>query len=110
MSNDSCDPDVYKYGESCGMHVMTGQQAEARCKELSEETGDKYDWHYVAGRVHLKVLKKDAPRYKPEEKIAQLEAENATQALTIKWYETQFKPPVQPPTQQWLDSQEKAGE
>lgn len=56
MSSESCDADVYKYGRSIGLFDMKKTEAEEACKKLTESTGFKHDWHFVAGRVNIKVL------------------------------------------------------
>ena len=59
MNNDQlppCDPDVFKHGESLGLFAMGKHEAERWCKAKSTETGDKYDWHYAGGRVHILCL------------------------------------------------------
>lgn len=63
-STEQCNADVYKYGESCGfMANLTKEEVEAKCQELSRTTPYTYDWHYAAGRIHVKRLAKnwDAP-------------------------------------------------
>ena len=56
MDPDACDDDVYKNGVSLGLFDMPKKDVEDYCKKLTAETGNKHDWHYVAGRVHIKVL------------------------------------------------------
>lgn len=58
MAIDRCDEEVYEHGESVGLFDMPKEDAERFCQEKSKETGDRYDWHYVSGRVHIKVLRK----------------------------------------------------
>ena len=53
---DKCDDEVYKNGTSLGLFNMTKAEAEEYCKKQTEEKGYKHDWHYVAGRVHIKAL------------------------------------------------------
>lgn len=57
--------DVFKNGESLGLFDMTKEQAEAHCKAETERTGRKHDWHYFAGRVHIKYL--PAPKFHQQE-------------------------------------------
>lgn len=55
-----CDKDVFEYGQSLGFaEGMTKDQAEKWCKTKSAETGDRYDWHFYAGRIHLMFLSKN---------------------------------------------------
>lgn len=56
MNPDFCDDEVYKNGVSLGFFDMPKKDADNYCKKLTEETGNKHDWHYSAGRVHVKVL------------------------------------------------------
>lgn len=56
MSLEKCDKDVFEKGQSLGLFDMTKEQAEQHCLTQTKETGDKHDWHYVAGRVHIKRL------------------------------------------------------
>lgn len=53
---EKCDDDVYKHGVSLGFFDMTKQEAEDYCKEQTAQTGRKHDWHYIAGRVHIKAM------------------------------------------------------
>lgn len=53
---DKCNADVFTHGVSMGVFGMTKQQAEAYCKAETARTGRLHDWHYVAGRVHVKTL------------------------------------------------------
>ncbi len=53
---DKCNADVFTHGVSMGVFGMTKQQAEAYCKAETARTGRLHDWHYVAGRVHVKAL------------------------------------------------------
>lgn len=52
---ETCDKDVFTYGVSVGLFDMPKEQAEAYCKKATEVTGRKHDWHYIAGRVHIKA-------------------------------------------------------
>lgn len=56
MGRDYCDNEVYKKGHSLGFFTLTKDEAESYCRKLTEETGHKHDWHYLAGRVHIKAL------------------------------------------------------
>ncbi|MGI4260869.1 hypothetical protein ACR2VJ_27685 [Klebsiella pneumoniae] len=55
MSN-KCDDDVFNNGVSLGLYDMPREQAEALCITETERTGRKHDWHYIAGRVHIKAM------------------------------------------------------
>ena len=39
-----------------GLFDMKKEQAEKYCEDETKRTGIKHDWHYVAGRVHVKSL------------------------------------------------------
>jgi hypothetical protein len=56
MSTVACDQEVFKDGTSMGFFDMPKEEAEKYCREQTEKTGYKHDWHYVAGRVHVKAL------------------------------------------------------
>jgi len=56
MSKAECDEDVMKYGTSLGFVDCTKEEAEEYCIAASARTGNPHDWHYVGGRVHVKVL------------------------------------------------------
>ena len=56
MSDDACDPNVYKYGSSLGLFDMTREEADQFCKEQTEKTGLLHDWNRFAGRVSVKSL------------------------------------------------------
>lgn len=53
---DQCNRDVYERGEVVGVLDIPKEEAEALCKKKSEETGDRYDWHYSGGRVIVLCL------------------------------------------------------
>lgn len=52
-----CDPEVFKHGVSVGLFAASKEVAEAACVIATEITGRKFDWHYIAGRVHVKAAK-----------------------------------------------------
>ena len=56
MSLEKCNDDVFKNGVSLGLFDMTKEQAEEYCLKETIKTGNNHDWHFVAGRVHIKVL------------------------------------------------------
>lgn len=57
MSNtDECNNEVFKNGVSLGLFVMSKAEAEDYCISETKRTGCLHDWHYIAGRVHIKVL------------------------------------------------------
>lgn len=51
-----CDQEVFDKGISLGLFDMSRAEAEAYVKKLTDETGNKHDWHFAAGRVHIKYL------------------------------------------------------
>lgn len=60
-----CDAEVFERGESVCMLAVPKEHAEAACKIASALTGDRYDWHYIAGRVHVKRLAAPQPPAQP---------------------------------------------
>ena len=56
MDTVSCDDDVFKDGTSLGFFDMSKSEAQDFCEKKTAETGYKHDWHYMAGRVHIKAL------------------------------------------------------
>lgn len=67
-SSSECDGDVFERGESVCLLAVKKDLAEAAVRLASALTGDKYDWHYIAGRVHVKRLA--APVSKPSREVA----------------------------------------
>ena len=57
MNPNSCNEDIFRNGISLGLFDMTKEQAEAYCKAQTETTGVQHDWHYIAGRVHVKCAR-----------------------------------------------------
>lgn len=53
---DICNQEVFDHGVSLGFFDMSKADANAMCERLTEETGRQHDWHYIAGRVHVKAL------------------------------------------------------
>lgn len=51
-----CDPEVFSNGVSLGLFEMPKEKAESLCEALRLATGYKIDWHYFAGRAHIKAL------------------------------------------------------
>ncbi len=56
MNSEKCGQDVYKNGKVIGFFNMPKAKAEEFCKSMTEQTGQKHDWHYVGGRVCVKAL------------------------------------------------------
>ncbi|KVQ35711.1 hypothetical protein WK03_35165 [Burkholderia cepacia] len=56
MSPDECAHDVYRHGQSIGLFDIPKETANAICAQITAVTGARVDWHYVAGRVHMKAL------------------------------------------------------
>ena len=52
-----CAKDVFERGQSLGYFDIPKDAANIGCALASSLTGDRFDWHYFAGRVHVKVLK-----------------------------------------------------
>ena len=82
------DKEVYESGESLGLFDMPKEKADAYCKAETERTGRKHDWHYFAGRVHIKCL--PAPKFNQQEVdyllrlIDSQETGDAMQELRVK--------------------------
>lgn len=55
-NSEVCNEEVYTKGKSLGLFDMSKQQAEQYCITATERTGLLHDWHFIAGRVHIKVL------------------------------------------------------
>ena len=55
INDAACDPDIYKYGVSQGMFDMQKQRANEYCKELTEQSGRKHDWHYLIWMEHYMI-------------------------------------------------------
>ena len=63
---EQCNPDVFKRGLSWGIFDGTKEEAEEFCIQMTRECANYYDWHYVAGRVHVMYLPKDQLEVKAE--------------------------------------------
>ena len=68
IDNDKCSEEIYKYGESCGLRTdLTKQKANEFCEKLTNDSEEyAYDWHYIAGCVQIKRLKKSLLGYQDE--------------------------------------------
>ena len=53
MSEEQCDPDIFKNGVSLGFFDLSKERAETYCVAETQRTGIKHDWHYYSGRVHV---------------------------------------------------------
>lgn len=51
-----CNQEVFNNGVSVGLFDIPKETAEAICLGISAATGARVDWHYIAGRVHIKAL------------------------------------------------------
>ncbi|BEU21609.1 hypothetical protein [Paraburkholderia sp. 22B1P] len=56
VATDECAQDVYKHGKSIGLFDIPKDTANAICNGIMAVTGARVDWHYIAGRVHMKAL------------------------------------------------------
>lgn len=61
INPDECDSEVYKRGTSVGLFAIPKEDANAICAGIAAATGARVDWHYIAGRVHIKALPAPAP-------------------------------------------------
>jgi hypothetical protein len=53
---DSCSTDVFEKGVSIGLFDIPKDVANEICAGISAVTGAQVDWHYIAGRVHIKAI------------------------------------------------------
>ena len=60
IDKDVCNEQIYKHGESHSLRDdLTKQKANEFCEKLTNDSKEyAYDWHYYAGRVHIKRLNK----------------------------------------------------
>ena len=56
LNKDECDHEVYAHGEVIGVFDMPKDKANELVVKLSKKTGNRIDWHYVGGRVVMKML------------------------------------------------------
>jgi hypothetical protein len=56
VAQDECAQDVYKHGQSIGLFDIPKETANVICAGITAVTGARVDWHYIAGRVHMKAL------------------------------------------------------
>ena len=68
IDKDVCNEQIYKNGESYTIRAdLTKKQANEFCEKLTNDSKEyAYDWHYYAGRVHIKRLKKSLLSYQDE--------------------------------------------
>jgi hypothetical protein len=53
---ERCDDEVFKNGVSLASLDARSDPAEAWVKRVAAESGQRVDWHYSGGRVHVLVL------------------------------------------------------
>ena len=51
-----CDQELFDQGVSVGLFDIPKWTAEALCRGIAAATEARVDWHYIAGRVHIKAL------------------------------------------------------
>lgn len=56
MDSDECDKDVYNDGKVLAIVDLPKNDANRITSQASKESGQRIDWHFVAGRVVIKVL------------------------------------------------------
>jgi len=56
LDRDCCDYEVYSHGKVIGIFDMPKDEANQLVVKLSKKTGNRIDWHYVGGRVVMKML------------------------------------------------------
>lgn len=55
MSKGSCDPEVYE-GDAVCYFVAPSEEAEKWVRAVAKESGQRVDWHYMAGRAVVRFL------------------------------------------------------
>ena len=77
-----CDQELFDQGVSVGLFDIPKWTAEALCRGIAAATEARVDWHYIAGRVHIKALPAArAPADSVLEDAAQLERERICAAI-----------------------------
>lgn len=56
VAANECAQDVYQHGQSIGLFDIPKDTANAICAGITAITGARVDWHYIAGRVHMKAI------------------------------------------------------
>jgi hypothetical protein len=87
INSIECQEDIYKNGVSVGIFDMGKEYADELCSRLTELTEYRYDWHYIAGRVHIKLISK-ASVEQPDSaafKITDAEINSITEDALGKW-------------------------
>lgn len=56
FDKNCCDYEVYSHGKVIGVFDMPKDEANQLVVKLSKKTGNRIDWHYVGGRVVMKML------------------------------------------------------
>ncbi|WP_043004924.1 Lar family restriction alleviation protein [Comamonas testosteroni] len=56
INPEECAQEVFKNGVSVGLFDIPKETANAICAGISSATSARVDWHYIAGRVHIKAL------------------------------------------------------
>lgn len=87
---NECGQDVFNNGVSVGLFDIPKDTANAICVGISEATGVRLDWHYIAGRVHIKVLAATQPAAQPVATITGLDEFGPL----LGWHEHWAKFPV----------------
>jgi len=55
--SDRCDPEIYEHGEAVAIIAdRKAGEIELLVQQTAHETGQRVDWHYVAGRGVVKVV------------------------------------------------------
>jgi len=56
MNSEKCNNDVFENGETIGVFTCTKEEAESICAYITKATECPCDWHYVGGRVVMKII------------------------------------------------------
>jgi hypothetical protein len=83
INSIECQEDIYKNGVSVGLFDMGKEYADELCSRLTELTEYRYDWHYTAGRVHVKLISKAS--------VEQPDSELYSSAVNKAWDRFQSK-------------------
>lgn len=95
INQDECDPQVYERGISVGLFAIPKEDANAICAGIAAATGASVDWHYIAGRVHIKALPAATPV-----------SGDARDASLYRWLKTNIQPGYELPGGFYIDDED----
>lgn len=79
-----CDVDVFKNGKSLASVSASSRAAEAWVKRVAKESGQRVDWHYSGGRVHVLVLGDHAAALAVAQRLAPALGDNG---VVLRWFD-----------------------